>query len=169
MSLLYKDAAGNTKAIKATLGDAGYVPHNNIDTLPALVAGTAHIGSATVDTALPAGTAHIGKVEVDTALPTGTNSIGKVGTTIVPATVNTNGATAKTTSPALAANLNRKKWGIQNAGTNVLNVVMGATAINLAACLAADDGTGGSIEDTYWQGAVTVTGTSPRYNVFEFV
>lgn len=110
---------------------------------------------------------HVVANDLDGPLPAGTNAVGSVGLT--PASANTNGATAKSDATALEANPERRKWGIQNAGTNALTVVIGNSSINLRACLNQDDGTGGSIEDEYWQGAVTVTGTSPRYHVFEFV
>lgn len=86
---------------------------------------------------------------------------------------NPNGATAKSSLTALDANTsgNRAKWGIQNSGTNPLGVKIGNTTIWLKACTVNDDGTGGSTEDfglDVWDGVVTVTGTSPRYNLFEF-
>lgn len=87
---------------------------------------------------------------------------------------NTNGATAKTAATALttATETGRVKWGIQNSGTNVLGVVFGPTTIYLKACTANDDGTGGGHVDEGpepWDGLVTVTGSSPRYNVFEYL
>lgn len=87
---------------------------------------------------------------------------------------NTNGATARTAATALAAvtDGSRAKWGIQNSGTNVLGVVFGATTIYLKACTAPDDGNGGGHVDegnVVWDGIITVTGTSPRYNVFEYL
>lgn len=87
---------------------------------------------------------------------------------------NTNGATARTAATALAAATdgNRAKWGIQNSGTNVLGVVFGPTTIYLKACTIADDGTGGGHVDegaAVWDGIITVTGSSPRYNVFEYL
>lgn len=87
---------------------------------------------------------------------------------------NTNGATARSNATALAARDDGRRvaWGIQNSGTNVLGVVIGATTIYLKACSVADDGTGGGHVDIgpqCWDGIVTVTGSSPRYNVFEYL
>lgn len=84
---------------------------------------------------------------------------------------NPNGATAKTDTDALPnTGYRRARWGIQNAGTNVLNVHFGPTTVNLKACDESDDdGTGGSIENEDWDGVVTVSGNSPRYNLFEFL
>lgn len=87
---------------------------------------------------------------------------------------NPNGATAKTTTAALAADVDgrRAKWGIQNASTSVLNVHIGNTTINLKACTVNDDGTGGSTEDfgvDVWDGIVTVSGSNIRYNLFEYM
>lgn len=86
---------------------------------------------------------------------------------------NPNGDAARTSTAALpATGYQRAKWGIQNAGTNVLNVHIGATTIQLVACTVADDGTGGGHVDESpdcWDGAVTVSGTNPRYNIFEYL
>jgi hypothetical protein len=87
---------------------------------------------------------------------------------------NTNGATAASAATALPANSDGRRvgWGIQNSGTNVLGVVIGNTTIDLKACTVNDDGTGGGHVDmgpTCWDGIVTVTGSSRRYNVFEYL
>jgi hypothetical protein len=72
------------------------------------------------------------------------------------------GATA--VGQVMAANPARQKWGIQNAGTNVLTVRLGDAAIDLRAATANDAGNGARVEDEDWKGAVSVEGTSPRYN-----
>jgi hypothetical protein len=87
---------------------------------------------------------------------------------------NTRGATAKTSTDALPADSSgrRAKWGIQNCSTAVLNVHIGNTTINLRACTVQDDGEGGSTEDfgvDVWDGAVTVSGSNIRYNLFEYL
>lgn len=88
---------------------------------------------------------------------------------------NTNGATARSNATALAANTDgrRVKWGIQNNGTNPLGVVIGSSTIWLKGCdTSNDDGTGGGHVDDgpqCWDGIVTVTGSSPRYTVFEYL
>lgn len=83
------------------------------------------------------------------------------------------GGAAQTSTAALpATGYQRAKWGIQNAGTNVLNVHIGLTTIQLKACTVADDGNGGGHVDEgpdCWDGIVTVSGTSPRYNIFEYL
>lgn len=83
-------------------------------------------------------------------------------------TSNRNGATAKTDTTALEASENRTIFTIQNSGTNVLGVVIGNTTFYLAPCTNQDDGTGGTYTDEHWDGAVTVTGASPRYNISEY-
>lgn len=74
---------------------------------------------------------------------------------------------------ALAANSSRKKWSLQNLGTNVLYVRLGSGAsttafhVALQAGTANDDGKGGFVSDDSWQGVVSVAGSSPRYTVME--
>ena len=80
-----------------------------------------------------------------------------------------NGGAAKTDAAALAANPSRRRWGIQNSGTNPLTVTFDSGVVILAPCTSQDDGRGGSITDDLWRGAVTVDGTSIRYNVYEIV
>lgn len=73
----------------------------------------------------------------------------------------------------LAANASRKKWSIQNLGTNPLFVRFGAAAsttvfhLILAAGSGADNGTGDLYEDDNYLGVVSVDGTSPRCVVSE--
>lgn len=77
------------------------------------------------------------------------------------------------TGTVISSNASRKKWGVQNLGTNILYVRMGASASAtvfhalLAGSIIQDDGTGGSYEDNTYTGDVSVFGTSPRYVVFE--
>lgn len=77
---------------------------------------------------------------------------------------------------AIAANANRRGWGIQNLGTNPLFVLMGSgastTVFNyvLKGGTGSDDGTGGSLTFTdgaIYTGIVTVAGTSPRFTTLE--
>jgi hypothetical protein len=79
-----------------------------------------------------------------------------------------NGAAgASGTGQILAANATRKKFWVQNRGTNVLTVTLGATSVQLKACDVAGDGAGGFVCDGDWKGAVSVSGTSPSYNYGE--
>ncbi len=77
---------------------------------------------------------------------------------------------------AIAANVKRLAWSIQNLGQNVLYVNLGGTASTtvfhfaLKAGTANDDGLGGiasQFEGVVWQGIITIAGTSPRYTVLE--
>lgn len=77
---------------------------------------------------------------------------------------------------ALASNVNRQGWSIQNLGTNPLFVLMGGTASTtvfhqvLQAGTGADDGKGGIMSQTtgtVYTGEITVAGTSPRFVVTE--
>lgn len=74
---------------------------------------------------------------------------------------------------ALVANAARNSWAIQNLGTNVLYVRMGASASTsvfhfaLAPGSANDDGRGASVSDDTYTGIVSVAGTSPRFTVSE--
>ena len=87
-----------------------------------------------------------------------------------------NTPSVQTGASALAKNLERKGWMIQNQGTNVLRVCLGGTAsstvyhVVLKGCTSAADGTGGSISQTngiVYTGAITVDGTSMSYTVME--
>lgn len=86
-----KDAAGVSTTMKTTDNAGVHTPHHNVDSLPALPAGTNNIGDVDVLTlpALPAGTNNIGDVDVLTlpALPAGTNNIGDVDIVSLPADV----------------------------------------------------------------------------------
>ena len=75
---------------------------------------------------------------------------------------------------ALAANVKRRGWMIQNVGTNPLFVrfATGASATVFHAVLKGgtgdNDGNGGSISQmggTVYQGLVSVAGTTPKYVV----
>lgn len=77
---------------------------------------------------------------------------------------------------ALAINLDRAGWTIQNLGTNTLFVLLGSGAsstvfhVVLKAGAVNDDGTGGSVSQTsgtVYTGIITIAGTSPRYTVTE--
>ncbi|HYE32532.1 MAG TPA: hypothetical protein VEH27_13965 [Methylomirabilota bacterium] len=82
--------------------------------------------------------------------------------------VSASGNDVSTLTP-IAANANRRKWFIKNTGTNVLTVTFGGASIDLKPGLANNDGGGAEIEDLIWKGAVTVSGTSPRYSWAELV
>jgi hypothetical protein len=75
---------------------------------------------------------------------------------------------------AIAANLNRTDFQIQNQGTNVLFVKFGTgcTTNNydmvLQACTVVANGTGGFYANTGYTGIVSVNGTSPSYTITEF-
>jgi len=77
------------------------------------------------------------------------------------------GATAASSLSPFAAAPTRRQWGIQNSGVNTLTVIFGTGTVILKACAVQDDGTGGVVWDDYWKGAVTLTGTAPRYNSWE--
>lgn len=95
------------------------------------------------------------------------------------ASINTNSAPAagspasakvdSADATALAANSSRRRWFIQNVGTNPLVVSFGGASVALAPGTSNDDGRGGSYSDDLWRGAVTVAGTGLRYNSFEIV
>jgi hypothetical protein len=91
-----------------------------------------------------------------------TNSAPTAGT---PTSIKVDSADAT----ALAANTARRRWTLQNVGTNPLVVSFGGASLALAPGTSNDDGRGGSFSDDLWRGAVTVTGTGLRYNVFEMV
>lgn len=85
-------------------------------------------------------------------------------------------AIATAAGDALAANTERKSWSIQNLGTNPLFVRLGGTASTsvfhyiLKGATGADDGTGGSINESagvIFTGVISVAGTSPRFVVRE--
>ena len=79
-----------------------------------------------------------------------------------------NGAAGATSAgQILAASAGRKKFWVQNRGTSVITVTLGATAVQLKACQAPGDGEGGFLCDGDWKGAVSVAGTSPVYNYGE--
>jgi hypothetical protein len=73
----------------------------------------------------------------------------------------------------LPANTWRQQWGIQNLGTNPLYVRMGSGAsttlfhVCLRAGAANDDGSGGMLTDTLWNGIISVAGTAPRFVLWE--
>lgn len=77
---------------------------------------------------------------------------------------------------AIAANGKRLGWSIQNQGTNVLFVKLGASAsttdytFTLAAGTGSKNGTGGSVGQSgsgVWAGAISIAGTSPAYSHYE--
>lgn len=82
----------------------------------------------------------------------------------------------RTIATALAANVNRNGWVIQNQGTNALYVLLasGATSSQFHVALkggtATSDGNGGTfinLDGAVYQGTVTVAGTAPSYTVLE--
>lgn len=67
----------------------------------------------------------------------------------------------------LASNTSRKALIIQNTGTTKLYLVYGSATptttayhVALAACTAANDGTGGIIDEDAWKGAVQAVGSA---------
>ena len=71
-------------------------------------------------------------------------------------------------APLLLASPGRRKWGVQNAGTNPLTVLIGGVAaIDLRGGSALNAGDGGRVEDADWKGEVWVNGLGPRYSWFE--
>jgi hypothetical protein len=77
---------------------------------------------------------------------------------------------------ALAANVERKSWSIQNCDTDPLFVRLGGAASAtvfhyvLKGGTGADDGTGGSISESHgciFTGLISVAGTTPRFVVRE--
>lgn len=78
---------------------------------------------------------------------------------------------------ALAENVNRRGWMIQNVGTNPLFVLLGTGASTsvfhavLKGGQADSDGLGGSmsqLDQAAYKGVITVAGTAPKYVVTEF-
>ena len=73
----------------------------------------------------------------------------------------------------LPENASRLSWCVQNLGTNPLFIRLGPNAsttvfhLILKAGTAANDGTGGIVNDTVHQGIVSVAGTSPSYVAWE--
>lgn len=95
---------------------------------------------------------------------------------VYPTTGNTNTPSIASAATALAANVARRGWLIQNLGQNPLFVLLGSGAsttvfhVVLKAGTGNDDGTGGmhsQAEGTVYTGIVTIAGTSPRYTVLE--
>lgn len=91
-------------------------------------------------------------------------------------TISINVPSIQSSATALASNVLRMGWMIQNLGTNPLFVSIGGTAstsvfhIVLKAGSGQDDGTGGTYseqEGVISTLAITVAGTSPRYTVME--
>ena len=92
-------------------------------------------------------------------------------------TLNSNTPTILTSAgTALAQNLNRLAFSVQNLGTNPLFLLLGSGASStvfhhiLPAGTGQDDGTGGTYSmeaGTVYCGIVTVAGTSPRFVVTE--
>ena len=91
---------------------------------------------------------------------------------------NTPSIASDSTAIAAASTGGRRGWSIQNNGTNVLFVRLGASAstsvfhFSLKAGTGNDDGTGGSVEQTVgavFQGEISIAGTSPRYVALEMV
>lgn len=87
-----------------------------------------------------------------------------------------NTPTIQSSATALAANVQRIGYSIQNLGTNPLFVLLGSGASTtvfhriLAAGTGQDDGTGAVVTHTtgvVYTGIITVAGTSPRYTVTE--
>lgn len=95
-------------------------------------------------------------VTADDPIPVEVSSGGLPGTATAPAQT----SVGTTAAQILAANSSRKRLVVQNTGTTIVKIVFGAgtptqTAYHLAlaACVAADDGKGGTYLDD-WTGAV---------------
>lgn len=82
----------------------------------------------------------------------------------------------QTATTALLANASRVAWFIQNQGTNVLRVKLGAGAAagdysyTLAGGTGAANGTGGSTGQSsgaVYTGVITIDGTAPSYTVVQ--
>jgi hypothetical protein len=76
-NIAIKDGAGESVTLKSTDSAGVQTPHHNVDTLPALPAGSNIIGNVRIDQTTPGTT---NGVQVAAALPAGTNLLGKVGT-----------------------------------------------------------------------------------------
>lgn len=82
---------------------------------------------------------------------------------------------AQTSTTALAVNSAREYFQIQNQGTNVIYVYLGAGASStvyhfiLKGASGAADGTGGSYASAgvVYRGLVTIAGTNPSYSIVE--
>ena len=73
-------------------------------------------------------------------------------------------AGATSSGQIMASRDSRADFAVQNTGTNTLVVEMGATAIELRGASGTGKGDGGSWRDRLWKGAVSISGTSPKYN-----
>lgn len=109
------------------------------------------------------------KLKVDAILDAGGSAINTYQQLATSA--NTPAIASATT--AITANSSRESFLIQNLGTNVLYVLMGAGASTTVFHFALqpgasnDDGNGGSVYSNEWSGIVSIAGTSPRYTVTE--
>ena len=125
-----------------------------------------------VQEALPAGSAIIGKVGIDQTTPGTTNAV-EVIKDVKSSTSNVVAAVLVAGGDILVSNSSRKSWGIQNLGTDPIFVYMktGASSTVFHFCLsggiANDDGKGAAVQDDIYTGVVSVSGTSPRFTVFE--
>jgi hypothetical protein len=122
------------------------------------------------------GNASLATIATNTGAPTpaGTNNIGDVDVLTLPGSSTANvPSIATATGTVISANAARKSWAIQNVGTNVLFVRLGASAsatvfhFALKGGTVDSDGLGAVISNDVWQGIVSVFGTSPKYTVTE--
>lgn len=91
-------------------------------------------------------------------------------------TTNTNASSVATGAVALATNPARLGWAIQNQGTNILYVNLGANGstaafhFSLKGGSADNDGLGASLSQmsgVVYTGPISVAGTTPKYTVLE--
>lgn len=73
-----KDGAGATKTIKTTDAASVHTPHNIVDSIPSIPAGSNNIGDVDI-LSIAAGDNNIGNVDLASAIPAGENHIGAVG------------------------------------------------------------------------------------------
>lgn len=128
-----------------------------------------------ISTALPVFTDPIdrplrdmGKVDIaafDAALPAGANNIGDVDVVSLPTSSTTTApaqsAVGTVAGQLLASNASRKRAMMQNTGTTVIKIALGATDptqtayhVALAPGAATDDGKGGVYIDEMWTGRI---------------
>jgi hypothetical protein len=111
---------------------------------------------------------------VSASVAAGTNNIGDVDIASLPQSNTANVPEIATgAGDVLAVNAGRKRWAIQNVGTNPLFVRLGTGAtitvfhFVLKGGTADSDGLGALLSDDMWTGVVSVAGASPKYTVTE--
>lgn len=153
-------------------------PSGNLLTAGAGSGGTSSVDGSAFTAGVSAGTPLIGVVNPADTPADGTEAVValdgsrrlKIAGTITTSatTSNTSSAASQqtigtTAAQAIAANANRKRLILQNCGTTVIKVILGAASptqanyhFSLAPCGTANDGSSVAMRDDMWTGAVQV-------------